>query len=1504
MPLAGGPSDKIGNRYELWWTVSQLVKMLFGELKSIRIEDPGIAKAEFVAVGQFRELHQAKRSHESGRWSLAALGGPNVQLLQAIGDQLDGNDDHFVFVSSSDARELAELSDRAKQAETPEEFQKSFLAAKESAANFERLSGYWKNRDIGSVYDILRRVEIHTISERQIEEKVEYGLKALFLANPSELSIKLRGISVDSVHQTITRDSLVDLLAKHGFRLRRLTKAPLASVLVREVTRNYVEGARKKLIQHSLLPIAATQNLLQKLGGPSADIVLTGKAGTGKTGCVIEFVEAVQALNIPVLAFRLDRLKPVSTTWELGQELGLEESPALVLAEVGGPKAILVIDQLDAVGTTSGGATDLFDAVENMLAEARGLRVRLNLHIVVVCRKFDLENDHRLRRMFPKENELEVAGFSMEEVKQVLSNSGYNPTLFLPRQLLLLQIPQNLSLFLESSFELTRSPKFDTTKELFDRYWDEKRRAVSSRTKPLADHWMDVIGTLCDEMTETQQLSVSREKLDRVPNNYLAQMISEGLLAFDGRRYGFGHESFFDYCFARAFVAKRDTLVAFLTKSEQHLFRRAQVRQILVYLRDAEHARYCDELKTMLENGSIRFHLKDLALALLADVPDPTDDEWIILEPWIGKVLESLEEGKWTTDKLAELAWRHFFGSSSWFDFVERKGLIQTWLMSGSDLLVNAIIDYLRLHQRHSPDKIAAILDPYTSRGGVWQDRLRHMAAWADHANSRSFFELILRLVDNGTLDTARGPIAVNSTFWDMFYDLETTRPEWIPELMGHWLRRRFALLRAQKEPVDWNTLFSHDSYAAKVFQTAGTKAPVPLVKEVLPAILEITDAAINEAGNPPKRDSIWPVFIRNSTMPYEACMNALVTALATVAADNSIDLQGIVTDLKHRDTYVANYLLLNLYAANAHRYADEAIELLSSEPWRFECGFSDSAFWCAMQLIRVVAPVCRTDSLARLEMAILGYTSFYEKTAKGSKYAGNARFSLLSAIPSNLRSQNAKRQYGELERKFGEPDHEPRGIHGGPIGSPIPQDATEKMTDEQWLKAIAKHNSEEPKIDAEGFFKGGARQFAMVLKGHVEKYPERFAALSLKIPVNANPIYLEQILCGLKGETVPNELKIVVCRKAYQDSREECGSEIADVLGTVNNMLPDDCVKMLEWLATEHPDPEKELWQETAAGTDIHYYRGDILNNGINTTRGRAAEAIQNLIVKDVGYIDRFYQALGRMVKDKSLCVRSCVVGTLYAVAYYNQPLALELFTKMDASDDRLLGTAYAERFIGVGLRNHFPEFRPYVEQMLRSNDNYTCEAGARLASIAALHHADTGTLDEEAMAGNSKHRLGVAQVASANISTDDYRDWCEKRLVVLFNDEDPEVRREAATCFGYLGDATLESYGSLISTFCDSRSFQEDSFTILHTLENSLRRLPGITCDVCEKFLSRFADEAKDIRTSRAGDVYTISKLIFRTYHQHRASEWAGRCLDLIDRMCLEGIADVNRQFEEFER
>jgi hypothetical protein len=74
---------------------------------------------------------------------------------------------------------------------------------------------------------------------------------------------------------------------------------------------------------------------------------------------------------------------------------------------------------------------------------------------------------------------------------------------------------------------------------------------------------------------------------------------------------------------------------------------------------------------------------------------------------------------------------------------------------------------------------------------------------------------------------------------------------------------------------------------------------------------------------------------------------------------------------------------------------------------------------------------------------------------------------------------------------------------------------------------------------------------------------------------------------------------------------------------------------------------------------------------------------------------------------------------------------------------------------------------------------------------------------------------RRGLAEVAAANIASEDCRVWCEGHLTAFFNDEDEEVRKEAASCFRQLRDESLEAYEPLITSFADSMSYRDDSMS-----------------------------------------------------------------------------------------
>ncbi|NJN62145.1 MAG: hypothetical protein HC795_11980 [Coleofasciculaceae cyanobacterium RL_1_1] len=82
MPLAGGASDKLGNRYEGRWTVRQIIDVLEEKADSIQLEKPGEDAFEFIVSRDGRkECHQVKRQNSKGvGWTLSALENKNPKI--------------------------------------------------------------------------------------------------------------------------------------------------------------------------------------------------------------------------------------------------------------------------------------------------------------------------------------------------------------------------------------------------------------------------------------------------------------------------------------------------------------------------------------------------------------------------------------------------------------------------------------------------------------------------------------------------------------------------------------------------------------------------------------------------------------------------------------------------------------------------------------------------------------------------------------------------------------------------------------------------------------------------------------------------------------------------------------------------------------------------------------------------------------------------------------------------------------------------------------------------------------------------------------------------------------------------------------------------------------------------------------------------------------------------------------------------------------------------------
>ena len=1516
MTLPGGPAAKLGSRYEAWWTVRQLLRVLAGEATRIRIETPGVDTAEFVlTIGDVQEFHQAKRRHRKGAWTLSRLDAED--LLQAAFQHLERSSARFVFVSRSDAPELAALAESARASASPEEFEREFLKSAESTAGFNGLLKFWRC-GAETARDRLQRIQVRTVDETTLREEITSRVR-LFFADDDVPHVMdaLRTIVDDSIHDTIDEETLLDRLAQRRLSLRPSASPKTARQLVRAATDRYLQSTRRQLILGRVLARRETPELVHQLrqSEQPEHWAITGKAGVGKTACAVDIVEQLRASDVPVLAFRMDRLSRMSTMKELATYLGLDtDSPALALhtaARAANRPAVLVIDQLDALSSSSGRTADAFDLIDHLLQDTRNLPDAPPIHTVIICRDFDLANDPTLRSLVASSvRKLTVDEFDAEEVDMILVEAGLDPSDLEQRQRNLLTMPLNLALFLEISQHGSPPSRFRTAKGLFDKYWDVKRRAITCRPAVRHDQWMQAMEFLVDGMTATQRLAVVHEHLDEIEPAYLDALVSEGVLIRDRATLSFAHESLLDYVFARLFILRRTTLATFLKNSGQGLFRRAQVRQTLSYLRDADRERYVEQLRELLGDPNIRAHVKDLVLSLLADVPDPREGEWIAWEERIEPILTSYQRDKTPSDKLARLAWRRLLTSKRWLAYADEQGLVDRWLSWKHPGLVDDLTAAMSRDQERFAERLGARLAETPDESGERRINMDGQIASAGEKMGRKMFEGLLRRVDSVPLAALGGAGGIAHTLQTFWYIVGHRRPEWMAELVAALARCAMRAVRdTDGNESSWR-LLGGGLGEGDVVVEAARAAPKTFAELVLPPILELSELAAFDKG-PPHRDRIWPAIPWGATESLsvtDAIVTGLADALSTWASEGSIP-EAIVDDLRRRDTGISNHMLLAIYRGDPQQYSEAAVKTFLGEPWRFECGTMDSDYWFSRKTVASLCTHLAPENLKLLEAGILGFVPAWERSPDGYRFRGGAQFDLLSSIPSELRSQKVNARISELRRKFLEPSEPPSGIRSGMVGSPIPSEATERMTDDQWLRAIKKYaGSWSTGLGKDGEFKGGARQLSSELEHQTEEDPIRFGRLATRLAEDAHPAYLSAILRGLETteHAVPDELRVAVCGKAYEDALEnlDVARGIAKVLGGLVGPVTDGPVEMLSWLATQHPHLDSPFVRDEAAELSADPIHG-IYTWGINTARGKAAKAVAQLVWRDPDNINKFEPAIDVMLREQHPGVVSCVGAVIAAVNYHDPERGIRLLLRVRHSDGLVFATPHFLRLLAAQLPERFGVVRPLVETMVRSGAAHAQRAGAQLTALAVLYENHAADLVAEAMQGSAAHRQGIARVASRYLADSNHRAWCERHLIILFDDADERVRQQAASCFREFHNRGLDACGDLIEAFVASRAFGHGGAEeILAALDRSPSRLPGVTCTVCERFLDRFGDRASDMTTRSGADAMDVAKLVFRTYQQHQGDEWGERALDLIDRLCLDQPYGLHDEFKAFER
>ncbi|MDV4181691.1 hypothetical protein R1521_24645 [Rhizobium brockwellii] len=1569
--FGGGIADKFGNAYEARWAARQLLDVLNAKARSIRLE--GISAAfrgfEFAVDHESHVAwHQTKINAPGQNWTIRALEQEGV--LSAFAARLRANDrDRCVFVSQSPPADLLGLVNKASYASDFADFEGALpKGSREKFTSFHTTIGVTPE----VAFNWLRRCDFRVMPESEITSAIETFGSLLFDCAPTEVYPALRGYLEARLNRVLTTEIIrADMAAVAKLRIKEWSLDPTLRQTLADETKAYLDsyapfGAHGHVVARTYAD--EVMSLLGKQAGPSV-ILLSGVAGSGKSGVVRDILKKLTDAGILHLALRIDQNLDCRSPRDFGRTLlGREDSPVTVLKGLSpDDRTVLIVDQIDAVSEVSGRNGAAKSAVLGMVDEARRYA---SVRIVLVCRSFDIESDERIKQLRQSNDVAQVDVPLLDwsiDVAPLVASLGVSPDTLDASQKELLRLPLNLAVFAEIAID--GDTQFGNRNDLFAKLLQRKERLIAQNRDQVSWALMTPLTTLADWMSAQQRLDAPHTILDGF-SRAVEILTSEHLVVRSRSTLNFFHESFFDYVFARAFSARQQSLLDLLASTEQHLFRRTQVRQILEHMRQSDYARYVRELAQIIASGDVRFHIKIAVAQWLAALASPTEQE--------RDLILALDVSSQPFPLLVRMAIQ---GTAGWFDVLNQNGWLAAQLSSTVETRKQAILWWLANVSGARPQPIAQLLDAWwngdPTRGAEllnWYSYVRR------HGPDRALIDLCTRVVHSrppglfqqkGNFrrelliatwtagESSDGAAAILKAYFDAWFD---EHPDGNP------------FDRDEIQDIDLHSL-----------DELGKKSPLALLDGSINALAKAFQRITAKVGAGEYDPSFRHRAYSGHNFGSDQYLQLVRAALQKLAGENPEQARLILHRVDSQSHEAAAHLYLETIAASPQALANELPPLLAF-PMIFEAGWMGADWRSFADAAKAALPYLDDPERTAVERTVLAYQpelDFAIQAAQEHKagdretiwtqpknivgqlrWSGHKQFCILETIGRELLSPKAAARLDELRRKFrGEKVVEPSHVEAYMIGSPIAKDDAVHMTDVQWLSAMRGHHSDEERHYGNGSAKGGARQLAHVLQQLAKESPERFARLQLRIPADANPAYVQQLLWGLaEAESIALE----PLQAAVLDAHARQGKPYGDGIARLFERHPElgrsqSCWEVLVWYilkgeASDNVDVDtNHADREMVSIEDLLNRGGKLHIRGLNGARGWALEAL-SAVLRNVPERRRDAWSLfeDRIANEALISVRCCMPRPLTPMFNEDKDRCAALMEELVSSNaqrpglaaravanlqfppswlprtaawilvaaSQVAGNAVATRsspdpvWLSPLMTHPATNLLPYIVHQVpaigrRLLSTLLTFGHADMRLVATWHIIRASYNDARYVAlADSLERSSLdarrlaSDIASQSAVEDTYRDRAVRNLLRYFDDSDPKVRNEASGVFRSIPSDRFATFMGLAQAYVMSKAFETDSFAFLHALEGAQCNVAGLVVAAAERIIAHLKAGGEEAKR-RDMDIYQLRDLIKTEY---AASEndptLRKRLLDVIDQMLMLELHGADEIVKTHER
>lgn len=1526
---SGGRADKLGNRYEDYWAVELLLRLVDEKLEYLIIEPLGKDEegTDILTLEKSgnKVFYQCKGSNTyKDKWTLADLNSSGI-LKNAFKQISRGEINYFKLVSSVGSVDLNELHDRSKDgSDSLEEYKERIgIGSQKSPSqrikdNFCKVTKYLeldisKDEDILRMQNFLSRFEVilypdNSHTKMQLLDKINL----MFSNNSAEAvrnDLKSFAIEEDYLGTPIYYKDIIHYLEMNSVKLSFLEKDKTINPKINEINRKYIDSIR--LIDDNFISrIELTDNIKRNI--LKNDItVIHGKAGVGKSGVLLSVLNGFECSRIPTLSIRLDKDMPENNLRKFGKNIGLPNSPVACLDSISyGQESVLVIDQLDALRWTNEASKNAVDICRelirqtNLVNESRDRKI----HLVFACRTVDYQQDPGIKSLFLDENRQRIdTGYEIGQIDELLLEKIVGTEQFLSmtaKQKNFLRTLSNLYIWKQLDVS-NQTNQLDTTMELINTWWNQLEKRAKQNSIEVAE-LIALKERIVSEMSSTQNLEIIDLKLGTYSRESLLFMESEGLININKHKISFVHQSFLDNYMVQQMIidyhdgSKVEAIIG--ERDTQTPIKRFRFQLFLTYLLENDINDFLNLINEILNSDSIRFYYKYIYLEVFSQINEITEDVVTAIN-----ILNSIY-------KLEEHIWQIvYYNQPVFLDYLMNNGYLASKIKEKPNRVGNllASLDSKKSYKISDFLKEQLFKDEETDM--ILSKSFPHNLV----DDSEELFLIRLRLYN-------KYPQLIHDYY--LFDEILEDSPKKFLFFLDCLLQNKIKSAHSNMLEIVSNLnieLFLNDKLQiADIYD---------LLFKHVPKDSEMPYIAYSD----------WEGFSQyNSNVFQRSCVALLIKASKYILEhDMPLYLQKMN---EARDCTVANEIILASVTSLGVEYSDNVITWLIQDNFKHaidETSTNIDELYYAKRIVEKYTKHCSFEVLSMFEEKLYYRKSerikwYLERKIDEDKnyglsqyrsFFGELQYCLIPYIDKSRVSIKMLDLFIVLERKFAADKElfKKNLTEGGGVSASIPEKYAKNFSNKTWKELIL--NNKVPLNRAESykynklnrtFYESTVEQFSNLYRRCGISDPNRFISLIISIQKKSlvNIKYLAATL-DLMSQRFSNEDNLVTNTDFDVKLAEtfiglnmefikntDLGVNFCDLIyAKIEKNWSSETLELLEHIACNHSNPKKDYFviipKDEKEKNNIEFLH----SNSINVIRGKAFSAIQRAIWNQKILLnEKTKNLIDRGLHDEHYAVRYAAFGCLVPCYNHDERWAMEMAYSVYEVDYKFGGHIDSIKLIPrMGPKGYSEKLIPIITKMFFSDDNRVCDFGAQFVTLfyivndlyKELVFSTVGEVAERAIIKIAityfsykddlyKEKCKEIILAHCN-STNDVRDYS-----LLFSDREVDINKDAS----FIIDLMESRAGKkMINIFIE----------YLYELDEAIEKYSDAILKICKSFIDGIGKNQDELSNDYYIEPNKLSGLLISLYDKNQKDKKMNkRILDIWDLM-FENNIGVTRKF-----